>query len=178
MVICQSIVTLSMMLALSVLSISALASSIPPLYIAIAQEQQVPAKVLYGLALTESQKKLTNGHIRPWPWTLNVKGKAYFYQSRHQACQALTQFIKHTTIIDIGLTQQNWRYQGEHFSSPCSVLEPTVNLTHAAMLLKQGYRVHGTWLGAAGWFHRPAGGVLAEKYKSNFVNNYRTIHYE
>ncbi|MCL1130483.1 hypothetical protein [Shewanella sairae] len=154
------------------------ASAIPSLYVDIANEHNIPAKVLYGLALTESQKKLTNGSVRPWPWTLNVKGKAYFYPNSHQACQALTGFLRQTQIVDIGLTQQNWRYQGGHFDSPCEVLEPKANLTHAARLLNQGYRVHGTWLGAAGWFHRPAGGDIAERYKTNFVNNYRAIRYE
>ncbi|WP_394230507.1 hypothetical protein [Shewanella colwelliana] len=154
------------------------AYAIPPLYVEVANEHNIPAKVLYGLALTESQKRLTNGKIRPWPWTLNVKGKAYFYDSSIKACQALTRFLTITTVIDIGLTQQNWRYQHKHFSSPCEALAPRANLAHAATLLNQGYRVHGTWLGAAGWFHRPAGGALAEKYKTNFVNNYRTIRYE
>lgn len=154
------------------------AHAIPPLYIEVANEHNVPAKVLYGLALTESQKKLTNGKVRPWPWTLNMKGKPYYYSSSEQACVALTRFLSITTVIDIGLTQQNWRYQGSHFVSPCSALDPKANLSHAAILLKQGYRVHGTWLGAAGWFHRPAGGAIAEKYKTNFVNNYRSIRYD
>lgn len=152
--------------------------AIPALYVQVANEHGIPAKVLYGVALTESRKKLTNGNVRPWPWTLNVEGKAYFYNSSEQACLALTRFLTTTSIVDIGLTQQNWRYQGEHFVSPCSVLEPRTNLNHAAKLLKQGYLVHGSWLDAAGWFHRPAGGALAEKYKSSFFTNYRSVSYE
>lgn len=153
-------------------------ADIPPLYVDVALQQGVPPNVLYSLALTESKKRLDNGKLRPWPWTLNVKGKSYFYTTRTEACRALNRFLTTTRIVDIGLTQQNWRYQGDHFSSPCAVFDPVDNLTHAARLLREGYRVHGSWVGAAGWFHRPAGGRLAEKYKAHFVSNYRTVRYE
>lgn len=153
-------------------------AGIPPLYIQVAHQHGVPPGVLYSLALTESNKLLDNGNVRPWPWTLNVEGKSYYYATRAEACIALNRFLITTRIVDIGLTQQNWRYQGVHFSSPCAVFEPVDNLTHAARLLREGYRVHGSWVGAAGWFHRPAGGPLAEKYKRHFLSHYRKVNHE
>ncbi|WP_318419546.1 lysozyme family protein [Photobacterium leiognathi] len=153
-------------------------AGIPPLYTQVAQQHGVPPSVLYSLALTESNKRLDNGNVRPWPWTLNVKGRSYYYATRTEACRALNRFLTTTRIVDIGLTQQNWRYQGDHFSSPCAVFEPVDNLTHAARLLREGYRVHGSWVGAAGWFHRPAGGALAEKYKRHFLSHYRKVNHE
>ena len=145
---------------------------IPSLYVQVARDAHIPAKVLYSLAVTESKTTLSNGWVRPWPWTLNVKGKGYYFQSKRLACQALTLHLATTSLIDIGLTQLNWRYQKQHFNQPCDALEPKANLQHAAMLLKQGMRRHGNWAEAAGYFHRPAGGALAVKYQRHFVSNY------
>lgn len=151
------------------------AMAIPPLYAEIAVREGIPPKVLYSIALTESQKRLDNGNVRPWPWTLNVQGKGYYFDSEQQACQALTRWLSVTNNIDIGLTQQNWRWQGEHFSSPCEVLNPHINLSHAARLLKSGYERRGNWLDAAGWYHRPAGGKPAQQYQSRFTAIYRGV---
>ncbi|RJX68661.1 hypothetical protein DZ860_16845 [Vibrio sinensis] len=148
---------------------STTAGAVPPLYQSIAQQWEVPPKVLYALALGESQTRLKNGLIRPWPWTLNVKGVPYYYQDKATACQALLGFLRHTEIIDIGLTQINWRWQKNQFDSPCTVFEPAANLHHAARLLREGNAQHGNWVKAAGYFHRPAGGQIARRYEQRFV---------
>ncbi|PSU45807.1 hypothetical protein C9J12_21195 [Photobacterium frigidiphilum] len=152
---------------------SPVSAFIPSLYVTVAVTEDLPAKELYILAITESKVMLTNGVVRPWPWTLNVKGQSYYYQTRQEACQSLTSFLTQTALVDIGLTQLNWRYQGDHFDKPCDVFEPLANLTHAARLLKQGKRLRGSWVKAAGWFHRPAGGAPAERYMNNYVTNYK-----
>jgi len=153
------------------LFLSPLAQAIPPLYKEVAAHHRMPSEVLYSLALTESQVRLQNGEVRPWPWTLNVKGKPYFYDSRAKACDALTQFLASTQSIDIGLTQHNWYWQKSFFESPCAAFEPEDNLHHAARILQEGMRKHGSWVKAAGHFHRPAGGELARRYESRFVTN-------
>ena len=144
-------------------------AAVPPLYQSIAQQWQVPPNVLYALAIGESQTQLKNGQVRPWPWTLNVNGKPYYYADRARACQALTGFLHQTELIDIGLTQHNWRWQKDHFTSPCSVFDPVVNLNHAARLLQEGKAQHGNWVKAAGYFHRPAGGQIARRYEARFA---------
>lgn len=53
----------------------------PPAYKQIALPKGVPAEVLYSVALTES-KVLLRGEYVPWPWTLNVAGKSYYYATR------------------------------------------------------------------------------------------------
>ncbi|MFG9976257.1 lytic transglycosylase domain-containing protein, partial [Pseudomonas aeruginosa] len=60
----------------------------PPAYKQIALPKGVPAEVLYSVALTES-KVLLRGEYVPWPWTLNVAGKSYYYATRTAACTAL-----------------------------------------------------------------------------------------
>nr|AEY78198.1 hypothetical protein [Aliivibrio fischeri] len=150
-------------------------ASVPPLYQSIAYQWGIPPEVLYALALGESQTRLKNGQIRPWPWTLNVKGTPYYYADKGAACQALTGFLRQTEIIDIGLTQHNWRWQKDHFDSPCSVFDPVVNLNHAARLLREGNQQHGNWVKAAGYFHRPAGGQIARRYEMKFAAHLKRL---
>ena len=145
-------------------------AGIPPLYQKVAAQHDIPASVLYALALGESQTQLQSGTVRPWPWTLNVNGQSYFYASYSEACQALHAFLKRTQMVDIGLTQQNWRWQKDHFTRPCEVFDPTVNLNHAA-LLNEGMRKHRSWVKAAGYFHRPGGGEPARRYEASFAQH-------
>jgi len=79
--------------------------SVPAGYRSIAKERGVPYTVLYAVALTESGRQVASADVyRPWPWTLNVAGRGYFFDSRLEAWQALTDWIKAgRRSIDIGL---------------------------------------------------------------------------
>ncbi|MFM2666642.1 hypothetical protein [Vibrio mediterranei] len=155
--------------------LSSSAYSVPPLYEEVAHHYALPKTVLYSLALTESQVALQNGQTRPWPWTLNVKGKPYFYDSAEEACQALTRFLTQTESVDIGLTQHNWYWQKSYFQRPCDVFQPRKNLEHAARLLWEGKQKYGSWVKAAGYFHRPAGGTLALQYEERFSKHLQQV---
>ena len=61
---------------LLILPVTLLADTIPNGYHKIANYYHIPASVLYAAALTESGKTINKGLFRPWPWTLNVAGKA------------------------------------------------------------------------------------------------------
>ncbi|MEE9358612.1 MAG: hypothetical protein V3U62_10150 [Sedimenticolaceae bacterium] len=57
--------------------------SVPGGYRAIAKENGIPHTVFYAMALTESAIQLDESDVyRPWPWTLNVAGRGYFFDSR------------------------------------------------------------------------------------------------
>lgn len=151
------------------LSGTAQASEIPPAYHVAAASQGVPAEVLYAIAMTESKMSLGEA-IRPWPWTLNVGGKGYRYDSRDEACQALRRFLQNTRVIDVGIAQMNVRWQtvfhaGGRFQNPCDGLNPYANLEEAAAVLQEQYQVAGDWVQAAGRYHRPAGGAPAARYR-------------
>ena len=163
---------LIMMLALCTASAQA---DIPPLYQRVAQKHGIPAKVLYALALGESKTPLTSGQVRPWPWTINFRRESYFYNTYDEACKALHRFMSISHIVDIGLTQHNWHWQKKHFSSPCAAFDPLTNLNHAAKLLLEGKRIHGNWVNAAGYFHRPAGGPKARRYEATFATHLKQL---
>ncbi|WBF17671.1 transglycosylase SLT domain-containing protein [Halomonas elongata] len=151
------------------LSGTAQASEIPPAYHVAAASQGVPAEVLYAIAMTESKMSLGEA-IRPWPWTLNVGGKGYRYDSRDEACQALRRFLQDTRVVDVGIAQMNVRWQtvfhaGGRFQNPCDGLNPYANLEEAAAVLQAQYQIAGDWVQAAGRYHRPAGGAPAARYR-------------
>lgn len=108
----------------------------PPAYKQIALPKGVPAEVLYSVALTES-KVLLRGEYVPWPWTLNVAGKSYYYATRTAACTALLAAINlyGAKSVDSGLGQVNIGWNGHRFSSPCDSLDPYKNLDATSDIL-------------------------------------------
>lgn len=147
-------------------------ADIPSAYVVAAEDNGIPPEVLYAVAMTESQMSL--GHaVRPWPWTLNVGGKGYRYDTRSDACTALRSFLQKTRVVDVGIAQMNVRWQtqvfgpGKRFSDPCAGLDPYANLDEAAKVIRQHYEASGDWVIAAGRYHRPAGGRPAERYRAS-----------
>ncbi len=74
-------------------------------YRTIAAKRGIPYTVLYAVALTESGKQVRPTDVyRPWPWTLNIGGRGYFFDSRLAAWQALKDLLQAgRRSIDIGL---------------------------------------------------------------------------
>lgn len=141
---------------------------IPPGYHLVASESGVPAEALYSVSLAETSRKLPHGE-RPWPWTLNVAGKGYRYNTRQEAYDALLSFMRRYPLkrIDVGIAQVNLGWNGRYFSSYWEALEPYTNLRVAARILKSCYDSNpGSWIQAAGCYHHPAGGRPARNYKA------------
>ncbi|EDU9604421.1 lytic transglycosylase domain-containing protein [Salmonella enterica subsp. enterica] len=142
--------------------------TIPPGYHLVASETGVPAEALYSVSLAETSRKLPHGE-RPWPWTLNVAGQGYRYNTRQEAYDALLSFMRRYPLkrIDVGIAQVNLGWNGRYFSSYWESLEPYTNLRVAARILKSCYDSNpGSWMQAAGCYHHPAGGKPARTYKA------------
>ncbi|MJZ42557.1 lytic transglycosylase domain-containing protein [Salmonella enterica subsp. enterica] len=142
--------------------------TIPPGYHLVAAETGVPAEALYSLSLAETSRQLPYGE-RPWPWTLNVAGKGYRYDTRREAYDALLGFLRRYPLkrIDVGIAQVNLGWNGRYFSSYWQALDPYTSLRAAARILKSCYDSRpGSWLQAAGCYHHPGGGAPARAYKT------------
>ena len=155
---------------LPALALPATAASVPPAYFDAASLHQVPPEVLYAVATAESVVSLKAGR-RPWPWTLNVAGESFYFETRQAACDALVLALEETRVVDVGIAQLNVRWQpqlfgaGKRFSHPCDALDPYANLEEAARLLRGHFDATGDWVQAAGRYHRPAGGDPAARYR-------------
>lgn len=163
----RSLLTAALLLSAASSVASTNMQSVPSGYQKVALQHGVPAESLYSLALAESSRQLSHG-TRPWPWTINVAGKGYRYESRQAAWQALQQFIKSYPLkrIDVGIAQVNLGWNGHRFSSTWDAFDPYINLDAAARILRECWeRSPGSWLKAAGCYHHPAGGKPAERYR-------------
>jgi soluble lytic murein transglycosylase-like protein len=138
----------------------------PPAYLLAAQRAGIPSTVLYAVALQESGIR-RNGHIVPWPWSLNVAGQSRRFTTRADACASLQQAMRSTpsTRIDAGLGQVNLGYHKHRFTNPCDLLDPYRNLAIAAEILHEQHVEGEDWLLAIGRYHRPAGGEPAARYR-------------
>jgi len=151
--------------------------SVPEGYRSIAMEQGIPHTVLYAVALTESATQIDKGDLyRPWPWTLNVAGRGYFFDSRLEAWRALTGWLREgQRSIDIGLMQVNWRYHQKRLGTPWEALDPYHNLRVGAAILQECYETRQDWWSSVGCYHAPANSNRADRYRRRVVSHWRRI---
>lgn len=139
---------------------------VPPAYERAARLEDVPARLLFAVALQESGLPL-HGRLIPWPWTLNINGVAMRYANRWDACAALRDSLLREpgARADVGLGQINVRYYGDRVHQPCELLDPYRNLALAARILREQHRTGEDWSLAVRRYHRPAGGPAAVRYQ-------------
>lgn len=154
-------------------------SSVPSAYINIARETGVPRKILYAVAVVES-RRMFNGLRRPWPWTLNVSGKPYYFESRKAAAEMLETEVSNGNMnIAIGIMQIYWRYHHENFDRPSDLLDAETNLRYGAKYLRKMFDIEGDWYQAVGQYHSgnktPEGIKRANIYAENVVREWKNI---
>ena len=151
--------------------------AVPAGYRSIASESGIPHTLLYAVALTESGKQVGSIQIyRPWPWTLNVAGQGYFFESRQAAWQALMAHLKDgKRSIDIGLMQVNWRYHQEKLGTPWHALDPYFNLRVGAGILQACYNTRQDWWASVGCYHSPTNPQRAEQYRRRVISRWQRI---
>ncbi len=150
---------------------------VPEGYRSIATESGIPSTMLYAVAMTESATQINDSNLyRPWPWTLNVAGKGYFFDSRVAAWQALKKWIRQgRRSIDIGLMQVNWGYHGKKLGTPWQALDPYHNLRVGADILNNCYQNRKDWWASVGCYHSPANKQRAERYRQRVTRHWRRL---
>ncbi len=148
---------------------------VPTGYRQVAAEYAIPPRLFYAVALTESGKQVDGiAQLRPWPWTLNIRGEAHYFARRRAAEAALRQALAGgEDLIDVGLMQVNWRYHRQHLRTPTSALDPYRNLRIAARILRDCQREHADWWAAVGCYHAPADLARASRYRERVRHHWR-----
>lgn len=116
----------------------------------------LPADLLYSIVVVESGK-WNKGYnkVLPWPWSLNVEGKPYYFSTKLEAVNFLKKMIESgVENIDIGCSQINWYYHGKkYFKKPEHVLNPVLNISYAAYFLSRNYALTRDWKSAVARYH-------------------------
>lgn len=136
-----------------------------------AEEQyQIQKHLLTSIANVETGR--WNQHLQQkvaWPWTVNVRGKGYFYPTKAEAIAAVKNWQKRGyKSIDVGCMQVNLRFHGRKFANLEEAFDPEKNVAVAATYLKNRYLARGDWMQAATDYHskRPK---KAQKYKQKLL---------
>ncbi len=114
----------------------------------------IPPQLLKAIALTESGR-MQGDRFVPWPWTINVNGKGYFYPTKAEAIQAVKNFQKKgIRSIDVGCMQINLMHHPEAFSSLEEAFDPAANIRYGGeFLVKLRANNKGIWKQAVGFYH-------------------------
>lgn len=119
------------------------------------KKYKIPRNILHAISLVESG--LWNESLKktmPWPWTANVQGTPYYFQSKSEAIMFVSQKLKEgIKNIDIGCNQINLQHHGHHFNSMAEVFNPHTNAEYAAKFLSQNYQQTNNWENAIGMYH-------------------------
>lgn len=115
----------------------------------------IPAHWLAAIASTESGRY--NPKLRmtvPWPWTINVGGKGYWFDSKQEAIAATRQLLmRGEKSIDVGCMQVNLMYHGTAFANLDQAFEPMYNIAYAAKFLRSNYDNLNSWTKATAAYH-------------------------
>lgn len=129
-----------------------------------------PADVLAAIALTESNR---NG--RPWPWTINYKGRGYFFESKEEAIAAAKSILDSgSAMFDIGIMQINWHWHSGLLGSLSKAFDPVHNIAVADHILQQHLRSTGSLNEAIGRYHSKTPG-LKQAYQKRVKNKIQFI---
>ena len=145
---------------------STYSADIPNGFYEVAQKENVPVKLLWSLALNESKVKTNLGRVIAWKYTLNHRGKGYYFNTSEELKGKINKLIiSGETLFDIGIAQINYHWHKDKFDSLDDMINPYTNLTYAAQYLKKHYRKTKNWWQAVGLYHSPRNGIYAHKYR-------------
>jgi hypothetical protein len=132
-------------------------SGVPSCEVYIRQQEnfyQIPQHLLKSVSLIESGRTLKPGQRVAWPWTINVKGKGYMYESKQQAINAVRKFQgQGETSIDVGCMQVNLKHHPTAFRHLEDAFDPQLNVAYAAQFLNNLKRQLGSWRTAVAHYH-------------------------
>ena len=114
----------------------------------------IPPYLLKSVSLVESGRTIKPGYRVAWPWTINVNGKGYVYESKQQAINAVRKFQRQgETSIDVGCMQVNLKHHPTAFRHLDEAFDPQLNVAYAAQFLNNLKRQLGSWRTAVAHYH-------------------------
>lgn len=166
-------------ITLMVISQPALSSGeivIPKGYHVFAKQYKVPVKLLYAVAMNESLHPTSHKRAIPWPWTANVDGKSYRFNSREELYNFSNELISTGKLsIDICASQINWYWNHKRFKNLYEATDPAVCLETSAKILSENYEKTNSWVMAAAIYHNPSNQSKQQRYIKSLKKNLKYI---
>ncbi|OJV12106.1 MAG: hypothetical protein BGO27_05135 [Alphaproteobacteria bacterium 33-17] len=116
---------------------------------------QIPNHLLHAVALKESGiYHHTTKRTHPWPWTINYKGKGYFFESKAAAINAVKKiFSGGDRSVDVGCMQINLLHHKDAFRSLEHAFDPRSNVEYGAKFLSGNFQKSSSWKHAVAAYH-------------------------
>jgi len=116
---------------------------------------RAPDKLLPAIARVESGRlDPATGKVRPWPWTINVDGTGYFFDSKAAVIAAVQAWqAKGKRSIDVGCMQVNLMHHPKAFADLDEAFDPAANARYAVKFLTTLYQQTRDWPLATAWYH-------------------------
>ncbi|MBL4806040.1 MAG: lytic transglycosylase domain-containing protein [Rhodobacteraceae bacterium] len=141
---------------------------------AAAAERGMPADVLYTITLTETGRS-RDGRLRPWPWTVNMEGRGFWFDTREEAMTYVqARFDEGARSFDVGCFQINYKWHHQHFDSIEEMFDPMANARYAARFLSELYDESADWTKSAGMYHS-RNETYASRYRARFTRIRATL---
>jgi len=111
-----------------------------------------------------------------WPWTVNARGKGYYFASKEEAVNHVKLLQKRgIKSIDVGCMQINLKYHPDAFETVEEALDPETNVEYAAKFLKRLYKSAGNdWMKASMMYHSKKP-YRAKRYGKKIKTTYNRI---
>lgn len=138
------------------------------------KKYSIPNHLVKAISTQESGRQhKANSKATPWPWTINVSGKGYFFPTKRSAVRAVQSLqARGVAMIDVGCMQINLRYHPDAFSNLDQAFEPKYNIDYGARFLRGLYDRHGSWQKAVAQYHS-ASDVRGRSYASKVFDRWR-----
>ncbi len=135
---------------------------------AAARAQNMPSDALYAITLSETGRT-RGGAFRPWPWTVNMEGRGFWFDTREEAyTYVMERYNAGARSFDVGCFQLNYKWHGMNFESIDAMFDPMINATYAAKMLSGLHDEFGDWTKAAGAYHSRTE-VYASRYRTRYA---------
>jgi hypothetical protein len=115
----------------------------------------IPNHLLAAISSTESGRWHNElGLALPWPWTINVEGKGYYFKNKAEAvAQTRALMNKGARSIDVGCMQVSLLHHPKAFANLEAAFDPKTNVAYAATFLRRNYDDLGDWVKATAAYH-------------------------
>ena len=119
------------------------------------KEHGILPQLLKAVAHVESGRFDPNSKRQmAWPWTITVKGKGQYFNSKEEAIQEIKRLNRMGIHdFDVGLMQINNYWHKGAFSSAEEALDPETNIAYGAKFLKDLFNKHKSWTKAIACYH-------------------------